>query len=188
MKITSANKTGWLLAALAGLSMIAYGAGEFLPRQRRVRELRQQAEASTQYATRSSGSAVTLSHASEELGEAKRFLAAWRKSAPGEDSLNTLFREIDQLAQNFQMRNLRLEPAPVQELAAIWRMPVKIAGEGKYPDLAQFVRGLETLSPAIWITQLHLEEEPRGENLRISLTLTIFGAKREFSDQADLAN
>jgi Tfp pilus assembly protein PilO len=57
-----------------------------------------------------------------------------------------LFRDINHLSQIAGTRNLRLEPAPVESLATLWRSPVSLSIEGSFPQLFEFVRGVELLS------------------------------------------
>ncbi|MBW3598851.1 MAG: type 4a pilus biogenesis protein PilO [Planctomycetes bacterium] len=189
MKVNLSGKTTlWISSAVAAAGVVAYVALFFFPRRAEIAELRRQTEEKDRYALQAVGAAAAVAGATAELNEAARFIRDWRNEAPSEGSVIGVFRGINQAAQTAQTKNLRIEPAPAEKLAAVWRMPVKIAVEGSFPELFGFVRELEPLSSAVWISDVEIAAERDRKDLRMNLTLTIFGPGPEFSGQAGLAD
>ena len=189
MKVNLAGKGMWVVAAISAAGVAAYLVLFFTPRHREIAEIRRQADERTRYALQAGGSASAAAQTTEELNETKRFVHAWRAEAPREESVIGLFQEISQAAQAAQITNLRIEPAAVQKLAAVWRMPVKVAVEGRFAELFEFVRSVERLSTAVWVSDLEITPAEReSESLRMNMTLTIFGPRPDFSGQAGLAD
>ena len=189
MRVNLSGKAMWIAVAVSVAGVAAYLVLFFGPRQEEIAEIRRQAEERTRFAFHAAGAASAAAQTTEEINETKRFLHAWRAEAPREENVISLFQEISQAAQAAQTRNLRIEPAAVQKLAAVWRMPVKVAVEGHFAELFEFVRSVERLSTAVWVTDLEIAPAERdSQSLRMNMTLTIFGPRPDFSGQAGLAD
>jgi Tfp pilus assembly protein PilO len=177
-----------IATAGAVLGVTAYVALMFLPRRAELARMQGQIAERQATAAQASRTSEEMARAARELADAKRYVEVWTATAPPPEQLIAVFRDVNQLAQSAQTRNLRLEPAPVETLAAVWRAPVKLSVEGTFAQLFQFVRGVESLSPSICLAPLEMERvDGDGQTLRMAATLTIFGPGADFSNYANLA-
>jgi Tfp pilus assembly protein PilO len=183
------QRSAAIVIVLSAVGAVAYVVWGFLPQRAVVAELRRQIEEKQLVADSGQRTAEQISQTTEELLEARRYAEAWRDDAPSQESLIALFRDINQLSQNAGARNLRLEPGPVESLAAVWRAPVSLSAEGKFLQLFELVRGVEMLSPNANLTSVEIDSASGApQSLRMRATLTIFGAKPGFSGYANLTD
>jgi Tfp pilus assembly protein PilO len=180
------SKHGARLAAVtAVVGVAAYGALMFWPRHTELRNLREQIVQRQAIAAQAGPTSTQITKTTQELAEAKEYVQGWLGAAPFPEAV---LRDINQIAQAAQTRNLRLERAPVESLAAVWRAPVSLSVEGTFAQLFQFVQGVEAISPSLCLSPIELKRaEQDGQILRMTATLTIFGPKPDFSDYASLA-
>jgi Tfp pilus assembly protein PilO len=170
-----------LIAVLSAAGAVGYVVWGFLPSKSALADLRRQIGEKDITAAEAPRVAQQIAQTTEELNAARSCAAAWSEAAVKQESLITLFRDINQLSQSAGTRNLRLEPAPVETLAAVWRAPVSVSIEGTFPQLFDFVRGVEVLSGGMEFSSLEIKRSSgESETLRMTGTLTIFGAKPDF--------
>ncbi len=173
---------------LAIVGLVVYGALIFLPRRTHISDVRNHIADKRLSVAQSGATVAEIARISEELAEAKPVVAEWFTSAPAQDGPTAVFREITQLAKSTGIRNLRLEPAPVEHLVVLWRSPLELTAEGTFLQLFEFLRGLEAISPCVQTASLRIESiREESRILRMSVTLTVFAPKSEFSDYVDLA-
>ena len=69
----------------------------------------------------------------------------------------------------------------------VWRAPVSLSIEGTFPQLFEFIRGVEILSQGLELTSIEIDQagDP-SEALRMKATLRIFGPGRDFPVTQDL--
>jgi Tfp pilus assembly protein PilO len=182
MKVSLRSKNGApLVAALAAAGAVAYLVWGLLPQRAALAELQHHLAEKQQFATQGTRVAEELAQATEELLVAQDYAWRWSGAAPRQESLITLFRDINHLSQIAGTRNLRLEPAPVESLATLWRSPVSLSIEGSFPQLFEFVRGVELLSAGVQLTSIEIDPATANPgSLRMRGTLTVFGVKPDF--------
>jgi Tfp pilus assembly protein PilO len=170
-----------LLAVLSVAGAVAYVFWGFLPSRTALADLERQIAEKEIAAAEGTRVAEQIAQTTDELLAARSCAKDWSDVSPTQESLITLFRDINQLSQAAGTRNLRLEPDPVETLAAVWRAPVNVSIEGTFPQLFDFVRGVELLSGGMEFTSLEIQRASGdAEALRMKATLTIFGAKPDF--------
>jgi Tfp pilus assembly protein PilO len=170
-----------LVAVLSAAGAVAYVVWGFLPQREALAELRQEIEAKQAAVAQGTRIVQEIANTTEELFVARRYVQRWSDAAPSQESLILLFRDVNHLSQIAGTRNLRLEPAPVEPLAAVWRAPVSLSVEGNFLQLFDFVRGLETLSPAMDLASIEMDQVSGApDSLRMRAALTVFGVKPDF--------
>lgn len=167
---------------LAGITAL-YVWYVYLPLRRTIADLRQQCTHHEQMLAHAQTLGGTIGIRQQELEECKAFAQKHLGGLPeAQEAVDTL-GEIALLADQAGAKMERFEPAPVEKLEFLARVPVNLTCAGDFERLFNFLARLESMPRKLWIEDLHIEA-PReiGQKARCELKLVVFAKRSGNSD------
>ncbi len=162
----------------------------FLPIQKAIARLQDEAKQMQQYCDRSSSLLPVLKRTGRELaGTRGGIIAHWKDTVPTRRDLPALLGKITALARSTGLRTTRFDPEPIIAHERIARVPLSMEVTGPFPRLFTFLGKLEKMPQTIWIEHLGIEKSKKDrENISCQIRLAIFMDNPEDSDQRKLVD
>ena len=172
----------FVTAGAAALAL-AYVFFVFIPGQKKIAELRAVLQKKQQYVADSAKLVAVINDCESQLDECRSFINGWRAEAPTGSKLASLMGRITSQAADADVQLVAWHPAAAQQHAMLREMSATIKVEGSFHTVADFLRRLESLSAAIWISDVNLRPEGEsGQSLHCELTLSIFSDSNDIAD------
>lgn len=167
------------LAVAAGAYLLFF----FLPGRRANAKIEEELAEKQEYVAGAATVAATLRATEQELERAQAFTAAWKQNAPAEGSRSLLFGKMHELAKAAGVAINRFEPKPVEQRAQLRGFPVVIGCTGKYAQVHEFLRALESHPATIWADTVVIKRPSEtSEIVECEISLVIFANNPELSD------
>lgn len=179
----------WTIAGLATL-VGGFLFLVFLPGQKRLEKLQQEIRAAEQTARQFPLKLNNERQLLEEIERRQQFLNLAREAIPTESNEAAVIRCIHELAQLAQLQLRMLEPrAPVQA-EVFQELGFQVSYTGRFPELLQFLRGLESASRAYQIQSLFigLQDGPFQSDLAGELVFAGYASSIENNDSSGNAD
>jgi Tfp pilus assembly protein PilO len=178
-KKTPTRRTGkpktWLITALLASIAVAYVVFIFLPRQRKISELRAQVQERRQQIMQAQSMLRTVAQARKRLADTQQVSHKWRAEAPKAADIVTHLASFTQQADAAGVAIDRLDPLAAIEHKLIAQQGVTLQIHAPFAAVFDFLRRLEGLPGTIWVRNLHLQATSNHDSrLRGEVTLTIF--------------
>jgi Tfp pilus assembly protein PilO len=119
---------------------------------------------------------------SDQLEEARRYVADWQETSPRESGATALFGQISRLTKQSGMSTTRFEPQQVVERRRVREIPLQLGVQGSLAEFFALLAAVEKLPPLIWVDELKIERNPKSDDLQCELKLALFADKSEISD------
>ena len=84
------------------------------------------------------------------------------KAFPTQAPLDELISETTQLGMQFQLRDLRCEPAPEIVDGPLGILPVRLTFEGNFENVYSFIRRCEQMPRPVRVQELRIKQKPAG--------------------------
>lgn len=190
-KSTPPTLPSWVITGLLAGGAVAYVYLVFLPGQRGIRVTRDALRERQTQLLQSDRLAVPIKLAEDQLVQIHRIADRWRQNAPPAAELSLVYSQISEQARQAGVAIRRLEPGTPSRLATLEQCPLELTLEGEYGQFVDFLQRLENLPPTIWIRNLQVQLQEKGEpgeSLRCELSLTVFADISGHAGQASGPN
>jgi Tfp pilus assembly protein PilO len=156
--------------------------GDLVPRQKSILSMRRQLAEKRAVIAKRNGQGPSLSQVQTDHDRARAFADEWQKAAPVDGHLVGVVGKLSSIASETGVRVNRLSPQDKVEMAVLSEHSLRLALEGDFHQLAEFVSRLETLRETIWIRQLAMKQKSEdGNTVECELMLSVFADNRGVS-------
>jgi Tfp pilus assembly protein PilO len=177
------HRSSWIVTVPLAVAAVAYLLFFFLPGRRANARIEEELAEKQEYVAGAATVAATLRAAEQELERAQQYTAAWKHDAPAEGSRSLLFGKMHDLAKAAGVAVNRFEPKPVEHRAQLRGFPVVIGCTGKYAQVHEFLRALESHPATIWADAVLIQRPKElGETVDCEVSLVIFTNNPEILD------
>jgi type IV pilus assembly protein PilO len=173
----------WLLTIPLAALGLGYVYFFYLPARKAMAEIRDEVKAKQEYIDKAQMVPAQLLSVQTELDKAKSYTAACDKAGLAGAELPTLFGRIAEVAKRSGAATTRFTPESAVKHDKIKRVPLTVALTGTFPQVEEFIRGLESLPARIWIGSLKMDaSEKSGRSVKLEISLDVFANNSEDSD------
>jgi Tfp pilus assembly protein PilO len=168
------RRYGWLLTIASG----AYVAMVFVPTAHRIRQLRAEARAQTDFIAQADTWLAALKHTEEQLEAAEAYVRRWGPPLAGPHELPWVLAEVSSQVGASGATLARIEPRPPLAVDALGRLPIELTTEGAFAELTRLLVGLESLRSRPWLEEVAFTA-PRedGGSAMCALKLIVFAGQ-----------
>jgi len=180
------QRRGNVLALLAaGAAVLLYVFAIYLPAEKSMRTMREEITSKTRTPAEAGNLAAQFALQQKALEETKAYVSNWQKQAPTPADLPQMLGEMSEMAQAAGVAVTRMEPEPAVHFAELSQSRVSMGCQGSFAEVFDFLRRLESLSHAVWIDNLQIEQAAGNKGDASDVTcmvkLAIFTNKSESS-------
>ena len=180
------QRRGNVLALLAaGAATLLYVFVIYLPAEKAMREMREEITSKTRTPAEAGNLAAQFALQQQALEETKAFVARWQEQAPTQANLPKLLGEMSEMAQLSGVAVTRMEPEPPVNFEELSETHLSIGCSGTFSEVFDFLRRLESVSQAVWIDDVQIEQSGEGPaaagGVTCLLKLAVFTNKSESS-------
>jgi Tfp pilus assembly protein PilO len=177
------NIGNWLVTVpLLGLT-VAFLLGLYFPGKKAQKRLTDELELKNQLIGQSEQISTQMISTQQQLGEARKFVDAWRQTSPAGSGSSAMLGDVSKLAKAAGVRTTRFEPATIVEQQQLRQTPLAIGCSGSFAQIYQLLLGIEKLPQTVWVDDLRIERKERSKSdLQCELKLVIFADKSKISD------
>lgn len=179
------RRNSWIVTVPLAAIALAYILLIFLPDRRAIGKTRDQIKQKQAFVVQAVSVGAALRTVEQELKKTEAYNATWQEHAPAEGELSALYGEIHELAKAAGTTITRFDPEPAACYGEISQIPLGIGCVGSFAEICGFLRGLERLPVAIWVSELVLAASgDTGRSVICKADLVIFTHNSENSDYA----
>ena len=178
------HRGSWIVTVPIAAIAVGYVTLFFLPGKRAIDEVRNQIDQKEQYMNQTAaGVAQSLNKARQELRRTETYNDDWKKRAPAFGKLSALYGKITSLANTVGTTTTRFDPEPIAAYETIREIPIAVACNGSFPQIFEFLRGIDSLDEEVWVKEMRLGETTGDSELvSCEITLVVFGDNPDISD------
>ncbi len=174
MKLTLPRGSLYVTLPLVALG-IAYYFGIFRPNRSHMERLRVELRAIGKSAGDAQQLSAKLGPLSDENEALTRYLETWEARLAEPEQLSQALGRISQLAKRSGVSTTRLEPAAVEPVGSLQKLPLEIQLEGSFQQVYDFLKQLEESNQAIWVEKMEMSRPGNpDEPLECELSLVVF--------------
>jgi Tfp pilus assembly protein PilO len=176
-------KSNWIFTLAVAGGAVLYAVAVFLPVQRTIAGVHGQAHEHAKYIKQTDQNYLACPSVEQSLRETNTYLARWREAAPHSHEFSTFLGAIARVASDSQVSVKRFTPQTAIRWETLTEHPLETTVEGRFSQIHDFLQGLESLSPTIWVDSLEIQaiDQEQG-TLRGELSLKVFGENLDSSD------
>jgi Tfp pilus assembly protein PilO len=177
------HRNSWIITVPLAAAAAAYLLLFFLPGRRANATLAEELAEKQECVAQATTVAATLRATEQELDRTQEYIAAWKHNAPADGSRSLLYGRLHEVAKASGVTIIRFDPKPVEPRAQIRGFPVVIGCTGKYAQVHEFLRGLESHPAAIWADTVSIKRpSENSETIECEISMVIFANNPEISD------
>jgi type IV pilus assembly protein PilO len=164
---------------LGVVGLVAFAAaGYFLliaPAQERIAALRQKKAQVTADVNKARAQVAEIERFRRELGELERRLALLQDRLPSEKETPTLYRALSSAAEQAGLGVSLFQPKDARPKDVVNEIPITLAAEGSYHQLAKFFERVAGLPRVVTITDFKMSGLPKSKHtMKADMTLATY--------------
>jgi Tfp pilus assembly protein PilO len=177
------QQSSWSVTLPLAAIALAYVSLVWLPGRRAIREVQDQVETKRQFVAKAADLPQALALSQRELDKAEAVVARWEKAAPRKRSIPALYGKINALAKDAGLAVARFDPQPFVVHEKVREIPIVVNCSGRFGQVFEFLRTVETLSATVWVESIKLEKTDKdAKDVRCELNLVVFSDNPRSSD------
>lgn len=168
-----------LVTAVATVGVVLlFVLGVHLPRQRALRDLRQQIQAQQQQLEQAQKHSSLLLPLTRQVEQLRQAAAGFHARLPGDGQVGPFLKQVAEQLRQAQLTSLEMRPGSPLDGKRYVELPIRIGFEGSFVGIFAFLAQLENLDRVKRVVDLNLEGQVApNQGVRADMTLSIYCTK-----------